>query len=173
MCDVARREEQQMSIPFDQQFIDMMVPHHETAIEMAKLAEERAEHPELKLFAGEIMAAQESEIARMMEWRQAWFGSEPAPTKHGEAGMADMEMGHSMMSGTMDMKESVDGLRTADPFDKAFIEAMVPHHESALEMAKQAQERSEHPEIKRLADDIIAAQTREISKMKGWLDAWY
>lgn len=162
-----------MSIPFDEQFIDMMVPHHQTAIEMAKLAEERAEHPELKLFAGEIMAAQGSEIARMADWRQAWFGSDSATAKHGESGMADMEMGHSMMSGTMDMKEMVDGLRTADPFDKAFIEAMVPHHESALEMAKQAQERAEHPEIKRLGDEIVAAQTRDISTMKGWLAAWY
>ena len=162
-----------MSIPVDQEFIDMMVPHHQSGVEMAKLAQERAEHPELKQFADGVVAAQDSEIARMRQWRQAWFGTNSAPSKHGEAGMADMEMGHATMPGTMDMKEMVDGLRTADPFDKAFIEAMVPHHESALQMAKQAQDRAEHPEIKGLADAIVAAQTRDIARMKVWLDAWY
>lgn len=162
-----------MSIPFDQEFIDMMIPHHQSGVEMAKLAQERAEHPELKQFADEVVAAQDSEIARMRQWRQAWFGSDSAPAKDGEAGMADMEMGQGMRSGAMDMNEMVDGLRTADPFDKAFIEVMVPHHESALQMAKQAQERAEHPEIKGLADAIVAAQTRDVSRMMGWLDAWY
>ena len=161
-----------MSIPFDQRFIDMMVPHHESAVEMAKLAQERAEHPELKSFAEQVIAAQDSEISRMKQWRQTWFGGDPGPAKD-EPGMADMEKGPSMTSGMKDMKEMVEGLRTADPFDKAFIEAMVPHHQSALEMANEAQGHAEHPEIKQLADEIIAAQTREISTMKGWLDAWY
>lgn len=162
-----------MSIPFDQKFIDMMVPHHQSGVEMAKLAQERAEHPELKEFADGVVAAQDSEIARMRQWRQAWFDSDSAPAKHGDAAMADMEMGRGKMSGTEDMKKMVHGLRTADPFDKAFIEAMVPHHEKAVQMAKQAQERAEHPEIKGLADAIVAAQTRDVARMKGWLDAWY
>jgi len=47
-----------MSSPFDRRFIDTMVPHHEMAIEMAKVAAERAEHADLKRFAAEIRAAQ-------------------------------------------------------------------------------------------------------------------
>ena len=162
-----------MSIPVDQEFIDMMVAHHQSGVEMAKLAQERAEHPELKQFVDGVVAAQDSEIARMRQWRQAWFGSDSAPSTHREAGMANLKMGHAAMPGTMDMKEVVEGLRTADPFDKAFIEAMVPHHESALQMAKQAQDRAEHPEIKGLADAIVTAQTRDIATMKVWLKAWY
>ena len=170
-----------MGIPFDQQFIDKMTPHHESAIEMAKLALESAEHTELKQLAGDIVTTQSSEIARMRQWRLEWFGGDSSPATHSApgmadmemGGMADMEMGQSMTSGTMDMKEMVDGLRTAQPFDKAFLEAMTPHHGSAIEMAEEAQERGEHPEIKRLAGEIVTAQKREIVTMEGWLRDWY
>ncbi|MDQ3553962.1 MAG: DUF305 domain-containing protein, partial [Chloroflexota bacterium] len=64
---------------FDQAFIDMMVPHHESATEMAKLAAEQAEHEELRTLAGEIIAAQEAEISQMREWRGEWFGSVETP----------------------------------------------------------------------------------------------
>lgn len=162
-----------MSVSFDQQFIDAMVPHHDSAIEMAKLALERAEHPELKQLAGEVVATQGSEIARMRQWRHDWFGGHSAPAMDSPPGTADVKTGQSMMSGTMGMKEMVDGLRSAQPFDRAFLEAMVPHHGSAIEMAEQAQERAEHPEIKRLADEIVRAQKRETSTMKSWLRDWY
>jgi len=162
-----------MSSPFDRRFIDSMVPHHEMAIEMAKVAAERAEHADLKRFAAEIIAAQESEIARMEDWRRAWFGKQSAPSEDTEAGMAGAEMGQSMGSGAMDMKERAEGLRKADPFDKAFLEAMVPHHESAIEMAKPAVEHAQHEEVRKLAGEIVEAQTRDIERMKGWLSAWH
>lgn len=50
---------------FDQQFIDMMVPHHLSAVEMAKIAADRGEHPEIEALAAEIISAQETEIAQM------------------------------------------------------------------------------------------------------------
>jgi uncharacterized protein (DUF305 family) len=157
-----------MSIPFDQEFIDMMVKHHQSAVEMAKVAQERAEHDELRKFADEMVVMQDSEIVRMEEWRRAWFGGDSATATNSESGPADMAMEHSG-----DMKEGVEGLRSADPFDKAFIEAMIPHHQSAVDMASKAEERAEHAEIKRLAAEIVAAQTREVSTLKSWLDAWY
>src|SRR5262245_7074093 len=61
---------------FDQQFIDMMVPHHQGAVEMALTAQERAEHPEILEMADAIIAAQTDEIDQMQAWRLAWFGSE-------------------------------------------------------------------------------------------------
>jgi len=62
--------------PFDQQFIDMMVPHHESAIAMAEIARERAERPELRALADEIVSAQGAEIVRLTEWRAEWYGAE-------------------------------------------------------------------------------------------------
>ena len=59
----------------DQQFIDMMVPHHEGALGMARIAQQRAERPELRQLADEILRSQDAEISRMRQWRQEWFGS--------------------------------------------------------------------------------------------------
>ncbi len=163
---------------FDQQFIDMMVPHHLSAVEMAKIAADRGEHPEIKALAAEIIAAQETEIAQMREWRKDWFGSDQTPPMDAMPMLPGMEMaGHSMggmeMGGTMDMTTDVEMLRGAQPFDKAFLEAMIPHHESAITAAKLAQQSATKAEIKELAAAIIAAQETEIARMRGWLAAWY
>ncbi len=161
----------------DQQFIDMMVPHHQGAVEMAKIAQQRAEHPEIKTMADAIIRAQEGEITQMKGWRKAWFGSDQTPPLDKMPmvpGMGGAHGGHGGGSGTMDMAADVQQLRTAgNPFDKAFIDAMIPHHESAIEAARVAQEKAERPEIKELARAIIADQQREIEQMKQWRQAWY
>ncbi|MBG1241481.1 DUF305 domain-containing protein [Nostoc sp. NZL] len=58
-------------------------------------------------------------------------------------------------------------------FDLRFIDAMTPHHQGAVEMAKEAQQKSKRPEIKKLADDIIKSQNQEITQMKQWRQTWY
>lgn len=60
-----------------------------------------------------------------------------------------------------------------DQFDLRFINAMLPHHEGAVTMAKEALEKSDRPEIKKLAQDIISSQQQEISQMQEWKKAWY
>src|SRR5438128_330318 len=64
---------------FDQQFIDMMVPHHEGALGMARIAQERAERPEVRQLADDILHSQDAEISRMRQWRREWFGSDTTP----------------------------------------------------------------------------------------------
>ena len=162
-----------MAATFDQAFIDMMVPHHESAVAMAEIALERAEHPEIKQLAGEIVAAQESEIEQLRAWRADWFGSDQTPGMEAMPMLPGMEMEGHDMGGTMDMTADVEALREAEPFDKAFIEAMIPHHESAIAAAKLAQAQAEQPEVIELAAEIIAAQEREIAQMQEWLEAWY
>jgi uncharacterized protein (DUF305 family) len=146
--------------PYDQNFIDGMVPHHEAAIEMAKVAQTKAEHAELQALANAIVADQDGEIAQMKGWRKAWYGSDQiAP------GMGGHQMGG--------MDTDMNTLANANPFDKAFIDAMIPHHESAIMMAKEAQTQAEHQEIKDLAGRIVAAQQREIDQMNAWRTQWY
>ncbi|MEH1792167.1 DUF305 domain-containing protein [Nostoc sp.] len=58
-------------------------------------------------------------------------------------------------------------------FDLRFIDAMIPHHQGAVEMAKEAQVKSKRPEIKKLADNIIKSQNQEITQMKQWRQGWY
>jgi uncharacterized protein (DUF305 family) len=59
------------------------------------------------------------------------------------------------------------------PFDEAFINAMIPHHESAIEMAQVALAESDNLAVRDLAGRIVDDQTREIEQMRGWLEEWY
>ena len=160
---------------FDQQFIDMMVPHHESAIAMAEIAQQRAEQPELRTLADEVVAAQSGEIEQLTEWRTEWFGSPDTPAMDEMPTLPGMSMppGHSMGSGTMDMSADVDALREAEPFDREFIDAMIRHHEQAVEAAEIALTESERDEVRALAEEIIAAQTREIEQLRDWRESWY
>ena len=58
-------------------------------------------------------------------------------------------------------------------FDLRFINAMIPHHEGAVTMANDAQSKSKRPEIKKLAQDIVTSQQKEIAQLKQWKQAWY
>jgi uncharacterized protein (DUF305 family) len=64
-------------------------------------------------------------------------------------------------------------LANKEPFDEAFIEAMIPHHRSAIDMATVANQESENPRIKELAENIVSAQKGEIEQMKRWREQWY
>lgn len=144
------------SAPYDATFIDSMIIHHQGAIDMAKQALQSAEHQEIKNLATAIIAAQQTEIAEMQQWRKSWY-----PDVATTSGMG-MDMG--------DMQVSSD---TSTPFDQRFIAAMIPHHEGAIAMAKDAQTKAEHGEIKDLAAAIITAQEGEIVQMKQWQKEWF
>ena len=145
---------------YDQMFIDMMVPHHQGAIDMATIAKQQAEHAELQQLATAIVTDQDGEIARMKVWRQAWYGSDQIPPGMG---------GHQMAGMDTDLAQ----LASARPFDRAFIDAMIPHHQSAIDMAREGQTRAVHQEVRDLAAQIIVEQQREIDQMRAWRAQWY
>jgi uncharacterized protein (DUF305 family) len=147
----------------DERFIDAMVPHHESAIEMAQVALENAEHPEILALAEEIVAAQESEIGQLKSIKQEQFGTSEV----------SMDMSNEEMEGMGMMAMDPQELANQEPFDKAFIDNMIPHHESAIEMAQVVLEESGNPEIREIAGAIVDAQEREIEQMTSWRDEWY
>lgn len=157
----------------DELFINMMVPHHQGAVAMANIALERAEHPEIKDMANAIVASQQAEIDQMKSWKQKWYGSSDTPPMSAMPMLEEMP-GMGGMGHTMDMQADVDALKNAaEPFDLAFIDAMIPHHQSAIDAARKVLETGVHPEMKELAQQIIDAQRREIDQMKSWRRAWY
>lgn len=93
-----------------------------------------------------------------------------------DKGMMNMENMAGDNDDAMDM--SMKGMsmmlegKSGDAFDAAFLEMMIPHHEGAIDMAKLAQKNAGHAEIKKMADDIITAQQREIDQMKAWQSSW-
>jgi uncharacterized protein (DUF305 family) len=146
----------------DKAFIDAMVPHHQGAIEMARVALENAEHEEIQELSRNIVSTQQSEIEELKSIKQKEFGTSNVP----------MEMSMEQMRG-MGMMMDPQSLAEENPFDEAFIDAMIPHHQSAIEMAEVANEKSKNPRIKELAQNITSAQKREIEQMRGWRREWY
>ena len=146
----------------DKAFIDAMVPHHQGAIAMAEVALKNAEHEEIKELSRNIVSTQQSEIEELKSIKKEEFGTSNVP----------MEMSLEQMRG-MGMMMDPKRLSKQEPFDEAFIDAMIPHHQSAIYMAEVGQEESKIPEIKELAENIVSAQKREIEQMKQWRKQWY
>lgn len=151
----------------DAHFIEQMIPHHEDAITMAKLAQTKALKPEVKQLALSIIDSQGKEIDQMKSWYKDWFGKE---VPEGAPGMMGGNGG--MHGGMMGDSSDMTKLETATDFDKAFVEEMIPHHQMAVMMATMLKNGTNRPEMKKLAEDIIAAQTSEIDQMRQWLKDW-
>lgn len=158
---------------YDRNFIANMIVHHQGAVDMAKMALTNAKHVELKEMAKEIIAAQESEISQMESWRKEWGYTSTSvddPMDHGSMGTMD----HSSMGMADDMSGMMSELedKIGDDFDKTFIEQMIMHHQSALDMAAPGVENAHRQEVKDLTRAIVSAQTKEIQQMKQWHKDW-
>jgi uncharacterized protein (DUF305 family) len=157
---------------FDLRFIDAMTLHHQGAIEMAETALEQSDRPEIRQLAQAIIEAQQQEIQQMQGWRQSWY-----PDADDQPVMYHADMGH-MMPMAAEMRASMmmnPDLGAADEsFDLRFINAMIPHHQGAVQMAQAALTgKPTHPEVQALAQGIIDSQQQEIEQMQQWRQAWY
>jgi uncharacterized protein (DUF305 family) len=142
--------------PFDAQFIDSMIEHHQGAIDMAETALEESQRPEIRTLAQNIIDTQQQEIEQMQSWREQWYPDVE------ETGGLHMDMGAMELTGD-----------TNRPFEQRFIEAMIEHHQGAIDMAREAQTRAEHAEVRQLAEEIIQAQQTEIQMMEQWQRQWF
>lgn len=150
-------------------FIEQMIPHHEDAITMANLSLTRAEHPQIKTLGNAIIKSQSEEIVQMKQWYKSWFGNE-VPSVSVSMGH---DMGTMMHGGMMGNETDAKTLENAKPFDKAFIEQMIPHHQMAVMMAQMLSSSTNRPEMRQLGENIVSAQTKEINQMREWYSAWY
>ena len=144
---------------FDRAFIDAMVPHHESAIAMARAAKEAGlSQPDLVRVADDILATQQGEIDQMKRWRAEWFGSSTIdPDGAAALGLSESEMG---------MQHDADAIAGSTSVDTDFAQMMITHHQGAIDMAELAEERAGHGELEGLAEAIIEAQKREIDVMR-------
>lgn len=145
----------------DTAFAQMMIVHHQGAIEMAELAVERASSPEVKELASGIAAAQQPEIDTMTGWLKEW--GEPVEPDTGHGGM---DHGGMEMDG-MDQAEAMSELSalTGPDFDREFLRLMTAHHEGAVEMSRTEVSNGANAAAIDLANTIIDAQTKEIEEM--------
>ena len=143
----------------DAAFVGAMVPHHEMAIDMAKLAQEKSKRAEIKQLAADIIKAQKAEIAQLKA-----IGHDLQTIKKTPLGIP------SHMAG---MDGDMTALEHASPFDRGFVDQMIPHHQGAIRMAYAELNKGRSPALQDIAKGIIDAQSREIVQMNEWRKEWY
>ena len=150
---------------YDRMFLANMIAHHQGAVDMANLALTNASHQEVKDLAKAIVSAQTTEITDMTAWQKSWG----YPASSGEMMEDHSSMG--MMNTNAGRRNELNG-KTGEAFDKAFLEQMIMHHQSAINMAATGKTNAQHQEVKDLTVAIVTAQTKEIKQMKQWQSEW-
>jgi len=174
-AQLSRSAERRMDMrtEVDKPFIEMMIPHHQSANEMAQMALSRAKSPEVKKLAQSIIEEQIREIEQMQTWYKRWYGTE-VPTTEMNMGM-DSGMDEPMMEAMMQMemmdREMMEALENAQDFDREFLRQMTRHHRMATMMAGLVVNSAQHREIRNLAENIIESQSAEIAQMQLLLQA--
>jgi len=140
----------------DVMFLQMMIPHHQHAIDISNIALKTSKDSELLALAGTIIKAQTAEIAQMKSWLK-------------EAG-ATADMGHSMgMGGSLDGAElSALSAATGKTFDTLWLKGMIGHHDGAIHMTTMIQDAS-NLDIKAFGENVVKDQSAQIAQMKEML----
>lgn len=169
----------------DVAFAQMMIVHHQGAIQMADLAPSRAQNQDVLALASRIKAAQAPEIDQMTSWLTAWGAAAPSMMSgSATSGTGGMDHGGMDMGGTTSAAESsamsMPGMMSGDQmqqlesasgaaFDKMFLELMIVHHQGAVEMAETEIADGSNPEAVALAQKIKSDQTAEIAEIQALL----
>lgn len=143
----------------DVSYARMMIQHHAQALEMTELVPEQAESGQVEKLAERISAAQGPEITAMKGWLKN-HGEKESGGGHDHASMPGMATGAQL-----------EKLRAAKgkAFDQLFLKLMITHHEGAITMATDVKSQGNNVQVEEMADDVVAQQTSEISRMRGML----
>ena len=145
-----------MQVNSEFEFVSQMIPHHQEAIDTAKIVRDRTQRPEMRQFAQAIMDAQSREVADMEGWLKTWY-----------PGQISTRAYEPMMRPLANL--------SGDALDRQFLQDMVHHHHGAVMMANQLLQKKlvQHPPVQTLANNVIRTQTQEIGQMQSWLTAWF
>lgn len=152
--------------PADIAFMQDMIHHHQQALEMAALVEDRTGRDDLPLLAERITLSQEAEIARIEEWLTD--RDEDVPDE-------DDRADHSQHQSTPGMAtaDEIEGLAQAEgpAFDRLFVELMIAHHQGAITMVEDlyASGGGLEPAADQVAREVEADQNVEILRMQDLL----
>ena len=138
----------------DRNFITMMIPHHQSAIDMSRLILKTTKDPQVKTWATNIIRDQQREINEMQVLLKQFGG--PA-----------QGMGPQMNQMMGDMTGPIN---QASNKDRAFVEGMIPHHGMAVMMANHLLMQSKNPVMQKMGRDIITAQAQEIYEFQQYLN---
>ena len=149
----------------DVMFAQMMIPHHQQAVEVAAMVPDRSNNPDVIALAAKIAGEQQPEIDTMKALLLQW-NVDPNEMSH-ESGHAGMAMTGMVNDATMVRLDSLKGAS----FDMLWLQSMISHHQGAIEMAKTEIADGKSADLITLAKNIVAAQQAEIDQMKQMLGA--
>ncbi len=150
-----------MTGDFDLDFANMMIMHHQSAIDMSEVVLATGTDPQVKAMAQNIINSQKLEIAQMQEFAGK-HKMNPAKMEHGEM--------HNELSDIMkNMETKMMRMQMSGNPDKDFLMMMIPHHESAVTMAENEIAHGKEFELKKLAEKIIRDQNKEIDAFQAWI----
>lgn len=152
----------------DYDFIIMMIPHHQGAIDMARVLLLYGKDREMLHLAQRVISSQQNELVVMQQWQEAHTIARTIKNEKSKPETpfsALLDKAHAAMHRKMEEAE-----RTGDP-DHDFAALMIPHHQGAIDMAQAFLQYGKDPELRTLAQQIIVEQQYEIQLMKAWLAA--
>ena len=150
-----------MTGDFDLDFANMMMMHHQAAIDMSEMEIAKGSDGQVKTMAQNIITAQKAEIEQMQQLVKNY----KMPEMKKESGEMHNELGETMKA----MMDKMMNMTMSGNTDKDFVMMMIPHHESAVTMAEDEISHGKKYELKKLAQKIIADQNKEIKEFKDWL----
>ncbi len=158
---MGKMDAMKMTGDFDLDFANMMIMHHQAAIDMSEIALAKGSDAQVKTWAQQIITAQKAEIEQM----QALVKNYKMPEMKKEGGEMHNELGETMKM----MMDKMKAMTMSGNTDKDFVMMMIPHHESAVTMAEDEISHGKQLELKKMAQKIITDQTKEIKDFNTWL----
>jgi uncharacterized protein (DUF305 family) len=150
---------------FEIYWMSQMIAHHNIAVDMANFVLKNGKDAKVKKAAQEIVKVQSLEVKQMTGWLKSWYNAKSDAAQM-KLMATDMQPMVDASQGKMPGHDVVMG----DP-DKNFLENMIPHHQSAVDMAKLALKKALRPELKKFAQGVITVQSKEIMQYQTWLKA--
>lgn len=149
-------------------FLAEIIPHHRAAIEMSQLELERGVSPDIRTHAENIIADQQHQIEQFTRWLDQWYGLTPDEAKAQVPAEAQEEM-KILEEETQMMIEELSAVEAGEDFDVAFVQKMIPHHNSGIIEFLEPQSRAVHPQLRVAATAGITTQQAQVADFRTWL----
>lgn len=161
LAPVALGATMQHDHPYDMQFIDMMIHHHQDGVKMAAIEERDGSRAAVKAFAQKTAEGQKKDIAELQAIRDRLFKGHPVAEN---ARVAGMSMQMMMKKAQQDLaKLEKAGART----DDVFLQTMAAHHQDALRMSAEGVKRLQDADLRKLAAKMNDMQTKEMAEIRA------
>lgn len=140
-----------MTIETERQFLELMILHHQEAVDQSLAISKRTTTPKLLQFSQNVAVSQKREIVTMQSWLDRWYEKASSPS-----------------ATYVPMMEDMKALSTSDA-ERVYIAGMLPHHREAIAIAKQVKLKHPRAEVIKLADEILLIQGKEVELLSKWL----